>query len=140
MNGVAAGSWSDGVYAIVRTSDWGEALLDVVREDLGSEDASEEELLVAIWEFLYFLMIAASCAGNWSSKIVRYISDNQLVQRWLTNMRARSRIANFICGLVTFLMARFRFECYSAYINTHRNMWDEPSRIFDADEVRKGRV
>ena len=138
MNGVAAGSWTDGVYAIVRTSDWGEALLDVVREDLGSEDASEEELLVAIWEFLCFLMIAASCAGNWSSKIVLYVSDNQLVQRWLTNMRARSRIANFICGLVTLLMARFRFECYSVYINTHRNMWDEPSRIFDADEVRKG--
>ena len=84
----------------MRTSDWDEALLDVVREDLGSEDASEKELLVAIWEFLCFLMIAASCAGNWSSKIVLYVSDNQLVQRWLTNMRARSLIANFICGLV----------------------------------------
>ena len=106
MNGVAAGSWTDGVYTIVRTSDWGEALLDVVREDLGSEDAFEEELLVAIREFLCFLVIAASCAGNWSSKIVLYVSDNQLVQRWLTNMRARSRIANFICGLVALLMSR----------------------------------
>ena len=35
MNGVAAGSWTDGVYAIVRTSDWGEALLDVVSRRFG---------------------------------------------------------------------------------------------------------
>ena len=35
-------------------------------------------------------------------------------------------------------MARFRFELFSVYINTERNMWDEPSRIFDADDVQKG--
>ena len=138
MNGVASGSWSDGVYAIVKTEDWSAALLSVVSADLGGEDASEEELIVAIWEFLCFLMIATSCAANWSNKIVFYATDNQLVWRWLTNMRARSRVANFICGLITLLMARFRFECFSAYINTKKNMRDVPSRIFDADEVREG--
>ena len=35
-------------------------------------------------------------------------------------------------------MARFRFELFSVYINTERNMWDDPSRIFGADDVRKG--
>ena len=138
MNGVASGSWSDGVYAIVKTEDWSAALLSVVSADLGGEDASEEELIVAIWEFLCFLMIATSCAANWSNKIVFYATDNQLVWRWLTNMRSRSRVANFICGLITLLMARFRFECFSAYINTKKNMWDVPSRIFDADDVREG--
>ena len=138
MNGVASGSWSDGVYAIVKTEDWSAALLSVVSTDLGGEGASEEELIVAIWEFLCFLMIATSCAANWSNKIVFYATDNQLVWRWLTNMRARSRVANFICGLVTLLMARFRFECFSAYINTKKNMRDVPSRIFDADDVREG--
>ena len=93
---------------------------------------------MAIWEFLCFLMIATSCAANWSNKIVFYATDNQLVWRWLTNMRARSRVANFICGLITFLMARFRFECFSAYINTKKNMLGVPSRTFDADDVREG--
>ena len=34
MNGVASGSWSDGVYAIVKTEDWSAALLSVVSADL----------------------------------------------------------------------------------------------------------
>ena len=70
MNGVAAGSWSDGVYAIVKTEDWSGALLSVMTADLGREDASEEELIVAIWEFLCFLMVATSCAAKWSNKTV----------------------------------------------------------------------
>ena len=79
MNGVVPGSWSDGVCAIVKTDDWSAALLSVVSADLGGEDASEEELIVAIWEFFCFLMIATPCAANWSNKIVFYATDNQLV-------------------------------------------------------------
>ena len=138
MNGVAAGSWSDGVYAIVRTADWAEAIMSVVENDLGKENVTKDQLLVAIWEFLCFFMIAAACAARWNSKIVLYVTDNMLVQRWITLLRARHDSGNFICGLLTLLMARFRFELFSVYINTERNMWDEPSRIFDADDVRKG--
>ena len=54
MNGVAAGSWSDGAYAIVRTADWAEAIMSVVENDLGKENVTKEQLLVAIWEFLCF--------------------------------------------------------------------------------------
>ena len=93
MNGAASGSWSDGVYAIVKTEDWSAALLSVVSADLGGEDASEEELIVAIWEFLCFLMVATSCAANWSNKIVFYATDNELVWRWLTNMRSHPAAA-----------------------------------------------
>ena len=35
-------------------------------------------------------------------------------------------------------MARFRFETYSFYIRTDHNPWDEPSRVFDPPDVRKG--
>ena len=139
MNGVAAGSWTDGVYAIVRTEDWGEAIMEVVLNDLGKENVTKEQLLVAIWEFLCFLMIlAAACAEKWSKNVVLYVTDNMLVQRWISLLRARHDSGNFICGLLTLLMARFRFELFSVYTNTERNMWDEPSRIFDADDVRKG--
>ena len=138
MNGVAAGSWSDGVYAIIRTSEWAEAIMSVVENDLGKENVTKDQLLVAIWEFLCFFMIAAACAARWNSKIVVYVTDNMLVQRWITLLRARHDSGNFICGLLTLLMSRFRFELFSVYINTERNMWDEPSRVFDADEVRKG--
>ena len=62
MNGVAAGSWTDGVYAIIRTEDWAEAIMEVVLNDLGKENVTKEQLLVAIWEFLCFLMIATACA------------------------------------------------------------------------------
>ena len=54
MNGVAAGSWTDGVYAIVRTADWAEAIMAVVENDLGKENVTKDQLLVAIWEFLCF--------------------------------------------------------------------------------------
>ena len=40
MNGVAAGSWSDGVYAIVRTEDWAEAIMSVVIHDFGTRRTS----------------------------------------------------------------------------------------------------
>jgi hypothetical protein len=36
------------------------------------------------------------------------------------------------------MRARFRVEMFSVYINTKRNMWDEPSRVFDADDAREG--
>ena len=138
MNGVAAGSWSGGVYAIVRTADCAEATMAFVENDLGKENVIKDQLLVAIWEFLCFFMIAAACAARWNSKIVLYVTDNMLVQRWITLARARHDSGNFICGLLTLLMARFRFELFSVYINTERNMRDEPSRIFDAGDVRKG--
>ena len=67
-----------------------------------------------------------------------YATDNQLVLRWLANMRTWSRVTNFSCGLITLLMARFRFEYFSAYIKTKKNMWDVPSRVFDADDAREG--
>jgi hypothetical protein len=35
-------------------------------------------------------------------------------------------------------MARFRFESFAAYINTKKNTWDEPSRVFDTGDVREG--
>lgn len=46
MNGIAAGSWSDGVYVIVRTEDWAEAIMSVVIHDLRKEDVTKEQLLV----------------------------------------------------------------------------------------------
>ena len=55
MNGVAAGSWSGGVCAIVRTADWAETIVAVVETDLGKENVTKDQLLVAIWEFLCFL-------------------------------------------------------------------------------------
>ena len=48
MNGVAVGSWTDGVYAIIRTGDWGEAIMGVVLNDLGKENVTKDQLLVAI--------------------------------------------------------------------------------------------
>ena len=112
--------------------------MEVVLNDLGKENVTKDQLLVAIWEFLCFLMIAAACADKWSNKAVLCVTDNILVQRWIMLLRARHDSGNFICGLLTLLVARFRFELFSIYINTKRNMWDEPSRIFDADDVRKG--
>ena len=137
-NSVAAGSWTAGVYAVIRTEDWAEAIMEVVLNDLGKANVTKDQLLVAIWEFLCFLMIATACAGKWASKVVLYATDNMLVQRWISLLRARHDSGNFICGSLTLLMARFRFELFSVYINTERNMWDEPSIIFDADDVRKG--
>ena len=64
MNGVAAGSWSDGVYAIVRTADWAETIISVVENDLGKGIVTKDQLLVAIWEFLCFFMISAACAAG----------------------------------------------------------------------------
>ena len=50
MNGVAAGSWTDGVYAIVRTEDWGDVIMEVVvLNGLGKEKVTKDQLLVAIW-------------------------------------------------------------------------------------------
>ena len=117
MNGVAAGSWSDGVYAIVCTADWAEAIMAVVENDLGEENVTKDQLLVAIWEFLCFFMIAAACAAGWNSKMVLYGTDNMTIQRWIAPLRARRGSGNFVCGLLTLHMARFRFELFSVYIN-----------------------
>ena len=84
MNGVAAGSWSGGVYAIVRTADWAEAIMYIAENDLDKENVAKDQLLVAIGELLCFFMIAAACAAGWNSKIVLYVTDNMLVQRWIT--------------------------------------------------------
>ena len=67
-----------------------------------------------------------------------YVPDNQLVMRWITNLKARHQLANYFCGIFTLLMSRFRFEMYCVYINTKSNMWDEPSRVFDDDDIREG--
>ena len=62
------------------------------------------------------------------------------MQRWISLLRAWHDFGNFIfiCGLLTLFMARFRSELFSVYINTEHNMRDEPSRIFGADDMRKG--
>jgi site-specific DNA-cytosine methylase/integrase len=138
MNGVAAGSWTDGVYAIVKTEDWEQLLRDILTDDLMSEGVDEGTVIVAIWEFLCIIMIATYCAARWTDKVVVYVSDNQLVMHWITNLRARCKIGNYFCGLLTLLQARFRFEMYCVYINTKNNMWDEPSRVFDSDDIREG--
>ena len=52
-------------------------MLDVVRFDLGGKNATEEELMVAIWGFLCFLMIATVRAASWPSHVVFYGTDNQ---------------------------------------------------------------
>ena len=104
MNGVAAGSWSDGFYAIVRTADFDVLLKAILTEDFGAEDCTEQELIVAIWEFLCILMIATYCAARWTNKIVLYVSDNQLVMRWITNLKARHELAIYFCGIFTLLM------------------------------------
>ncbi|MAV11925.1 MAG: hypothetical protein CL861_00440 [Cyanobium sp. MED843] len=138
MIGVAAGSWSDEVYAIVRTADWEKKLKRVWSDELGELNVTEDELIVAIWEFLCYFMIMAVCAYRWTNKIVVYVSDNMLVVHWLTNNRARNKLANFFCGLNTLSMARNRFETYAVCIDTDHNDWDIPSRVHDPDEVRKG--
>ena len=91
--------------------------MGILEDDLEEENCTGEELIVAIWEFLCFIMIATYCAARWTNKIVLYVSDNQLVQRWITNLRSRSKLANFLCGVLTLLQARFRFETFSVYIN-----------------------
>ena len=138
MNGVAAGSWTEGVYAIVKTEDWEQLLREIMNADLMSEGVEEGTVIVAIWEFLCIIMVATFCAARWTDKIVVYVSDNQLVMCWITNLRARCKIGNYFCGLLTLLQARFRFEIYCVYINTKNNMWDEPSRVFDSDDIREG--
>ena len=52
MNGVAAGSWTDGVYAIVKTEDWEQLLREIMTDDLMSEGADEGTVIVAICKFL----------------------------------------------------------------------------------------
>ena len=89
-------------------------------------------------EFLCILVIATYCAARWTNKSVLYVSDNQLAMRWITNLKARHQLANYFCGIFTLLMSRFRFEVYCVYINTKSNMRDEPSRVFDDDDIREG--
>ena len=67
MNGVAAGSWSGGFYAIVWTADFDVLLKAILTDDFGAEDCTEEELIVAIWEFLCILMIVTYCAARWTT-------------------------------------------------------------------------
>ena len=55
-----------------------------------------------------------------------------------TYLRARCKIGNYFCGLLALLQAPFRFEMYCVYMNTKNNMWDEPSRVFDSDDIREG--
>ena len=43
MNGVAAGSWPGGFYAIVRTADFDVLLKVILTDDFGAEDCTEEE-------------------------------------------------------------------------------------------------
>ena len=45
--------------------------MDVVLNDLGKENVTKDQLLVVIWEFLCFLMIATACAEKWANKVVR---------------------------------------------------------------------
>ena len=87
MNGVAVGPWSDGLFAIVRTADFDVLLKAILTDDFGAEDCTEEELVIAIWGFLCILMIATYCAARWTNKILLYVSDNQLVMRWITNLK-----------------------------------------------------
>ena len=118
MNGVAAGSWTDGVYAIVKTEDWEPLLREILTDDLMPEGGEEGTVIVAIWEFLCIIMIATFCAARWTDKIAVYVSDNQPVMRWITNLRAQCKIGNYFYGLLTLLQARFHFEMYCVYINT----------------------
>ena len=138
LNGVAAGSWTDGIYAVIATADWEDAVRSAVAEDIGEDNIDMATLTVAIWELLCFLMIATIAAAGWTDKIVIYVSDNFLTTRWLTNMRAGNDFAALMVTIVALLMARFRFELYCFYIDTDNNPWDLPSRCFDPPETRKG--
>ena len=135
MNGVAAGSWSDGVYCVFRTADWQEMLKASAREFQLREVA--DDVMIAIWELMCFIVIATNCAENWRDRHVLYVSDNMLVRGWLETLHSSNPLVGWLLSLVTLLMNRFRFGLNSVYIDTEGNPWDQPSRCFDPDDVRK---
>ena len=133
LNGVAAGSWTDGRYFVLQTAEWRERLLVI------APDAADPKLFVAIWELLCFVCLASLLAADWEGKIVLYVSDNTNTVSWLTRMRSGCKVANWLLLIMVLMTARFRFETFSFYVDTEANPWDWPSRIFDDDSVRKGR-
>ena len=135
MNGVAGVSWSDGVYYVFRTADWADKLKESVRAFQMREVS--DDVIIAIWELMCFVVLATNCAANWQNRTVLYVSDNMLVQGWLETMHSTNPLVNWLLSLVGLSTIRFRFGLYSVYIDTEANPCDQPSRCFDPDDVRK---
>ena len=134
LYGCAMGSWTDLVYDVIEVEVWKPRLKVWMDESCPGYDT---KTFVAIWELLCFVAVCTYCAPLWAGKIVIYVSDNQNVEAWLTNLRAGTPVANHLCLLVSLIMCRMKFSLYSFYINTDLNSWDRPSRIHDPIAERK---
>ena len=134
LHGCAMGSWTDGCFDVISIEDWKPRLEEWMADSCPGFD---DKTFVAVWELLCFVAVATHCAPRWAGKVVIYVTDNQNVEAWLSNLKAGSPVANHMCLLVSLLTCRFKFNLYSFYINTDLNPWDRPSRIFDPPAERK---
>ena len=74
MNGVAAGSWTGAVYFVFRTADWAELRKASVRA-FQLRDVSDD-VIIATWELLCFVVLVTNCAHNWCAPPALYVSPD----------------------------------------------------------------
>ena len=121
--------WNNKRFMVEETSQFAEALTGLV-------ESSDQVEIIAVMEFLAFLVFASQEGASWVGCLVFYVTDNQNVATWLRKRRPRGRVARRLMLLLQRLEAECGFTSYPTYIRTYRNeLADWVSRA-DLDEVR----
>ena len=100
-------------------------------------EASDQVEIIAIMEFLAFLVVASQEPETWSGRLVFYVTDNQNVETWLKRRRPRNRAARRLVLLLQRFEAEREFSCHPTYIRTYRNELADWISRADPEAVRE---
>ena len=86
------------------------------------EPFAEDDIIISLGELFAFLLLAIAQVVAWRGRIVLYVTDNQVVQTWLTKRYARNALARFGLRLLGRLEAVGDFTSVAAYVWTKHNL------------------
>ena len=82
------------------------------------EEAAWEETLIAVTEFLAFVLMALTQGPKWAHQYILYATDNLSVKDWLRTRRPKHRHGRVLGRILTRLEAKHKSATTSVYVRT----------------------
>ena len=70
---------------------------------------AEEAEIISVVELLAYVVLAAVQGGEWKDRLVFYVTDNQNVQAWIEERKAKNAVARHLLRILVRLEASYGF-------------------------------
>ena len=114
-----------------------EPLMRQLRSTSEAETAWEETL-IAVTEFLAFVLIAMAQGPKWAHQYILYVTDNMIVKDWLRARRPKHGHGRVLGRILTRLEANHKFVSTPLYARTYHNRTSDWLTRETEDAIQRG--